>query len=91
MVISVGAPKGAPPGTPPRGRYGLGWGELPVKWAAGPLLYHGGSNTFNLAHIWVDPKRDFAMVLVTNVGGKKAEEALRELAPALYARFAGTK
>ena len=36
-------------------------------------------------------KRDFAMVVVTNSGGKKAEKALFALAPALYAQFARTK
>jgi hypothetical protein len=45
----------------------------------------------NVAHVWVDPKRDFAMVIVTNVGGKKAEEALLALAPVLYAQFGKTK
>jgi CubicO group peptidase (beta-lactamase class C family) len=77
------------PGTPTRGKYALGWGELPVAWAPQPLLFHGGSNQKNLAHIWVEPSRDFAMVVVTNVSGMKAEEALFGLAPALYAKFAG--
>ena len=64
---------------------------FPVEWAPEPLLYHGGSNEMNLAHIWVDPKRDFAMVIATNIGRKKAERALFKLAPALYAKFAKTK
>jgi CubicO group peptidase (beta-lactamase class C family) len=91
MVISMAERKDARPGTPPRGRYGLGWGELPVEWAKEPLLFHGGSNDMNLAYIWVEPKRDFAMVLVTNIGGTKADEALGKLAAALYARFAPGK
>jgi len=91
MVVSMPKKKDASPGTPAHGKYGLGWGELPVEWAPQPLLFHGGSNEMNLAHIWVDPKRDFAMVIVTNIGGKRAEEALFALAPALYARFAKTK
>jgi CubicO group peptidase (beta-lactamase class C family) len=91
MVVSMPEKKDVPPGTPSHGKYGLGWGELPVKWAQKPLLYHGGSNGMNVAHIWVDPKRDFAMVVVTNSGGKKAEKALFALAPALYAQFARTK
>jgi CubicO group peptidase (beta-lactamase class C family) len=91
MVVSMPKKKDALPGTPSHGKYGLGWGELPVEWAPEPLLFHGGSNEMNLAHIWVDPKRDFAMVVVTNIGGKKADEALFALAPALYVRFAKTK
>jgi hypothetical protein len=51
----------------------------------------GAANEKNLAHIWLDPKRDFAMVLVTNIGGAKANEALFALAPALYARLATPK
>jgi hypothetical protein len=41
--------------------------------------------------LWVDPTDDFAMVIVTNIGGEKPEGALFKLAPVLYARFAPTK
>jgi len=34
----------------------------------------------NLSKIWVDPKGDCAMVLMTNIGGEKADQALDELA-----------
>jgi CubicO group peptidase (beta-lactamase class C family) len=91
MVVSMPDQKDAKPGTPSHGKYGLGWGQVSVEWAPGPLLFHGGSNEMNLAYVWVDPKRDFAIVLVTNVGGKKAEEALLKLSAALYAKFARTK
>ena len=87
MVVSTPESKEAKPGTPSHGKYGLGWGQVEVEWARGPLLFHGGSNEMNLAHIWVDPKRDFAMVLVTNIGGKKAEEGLFKFASELYAEF----
>jgi CubicO group peptidase (beta-lactamase class C family) len=86
-VISMQIPNPAP-GTPISGKYALGWGEVVVDWAPEPLLFHGGSNGMNLAQILVDPKRDFAMVLVTNIGGSKAETALRgALARELYAKF----
>jgi CubicO group peptidase (beta-lactamase class C family) len=87
-VVSIPFKKKAAPGTPSHGKYALGWGELTVDWAPKPLLYHGGSNGKNLAHIWLDPKSDFAMVLVTNIGGEKADETLLALAPMLYAKFA---
>jgi len=90
-VISMPERKDAAPGTPTRGRYALGWGELIMDWAPEPLLYHGGSNQKNLAHIWLEPRRDFAMVLVTNISGSKADEALFTLAPELYGRFAVQK
>jgi CubicO group peptidase (beta-lactamase class C family) len=87
-VIETLEKKDAPPGTPTRGKYGLGWGEVSVAWAPQPLLYHAGSNTMNLAHIWLEPQSDYALVIVTNISGSKANEALLALAPQLYAKFA---
>ena len=87
-VVTMPEKKDAAPGTPPGGKYALGWGELPVDWAPHPLLYHGGANGMNLAHIWLDPKRDFAMVIATNVGGPKADEGIKALARELYTKFA---
>jgi len=87
MVIAM-APQGeAKPGTPPGGQYGLGWGEVAVEWAPQPLLYHGGSNGLNVAHIWVDPAHDTALVLMTNIGGEKAEKGLRAAAAELYRQY----
>jgi CubicO group peptidase (beta-lactamase class C family) len=86
-VVAMPEKKDAAPGTPPGGKYALGWGELPVNWAPYPLLYHGGSNGMNLAHIWLDPQRDFAMVIATNIGGKKADEGIKVLARELYTKF----
>ncbi len=87
-VIDIPPKPDAEPGTPGLGAYGFGWGTVTVPFAREPLLYHGGSNTMNLAHIHVQPARDFAMVMATNVGGRQAEEALRGLARDLYERFA---
>jgi CubicO group peptidase (beta-lactamase class C family) len=81
--------KDAAPGTPSGGKYALGWGELTVGWAPYPLLYHGGSNNMNLAHIWLDPKHDFAMVIVANMSGPKANAAFLALANELYTKFTG--
>jgi CubicO group peptidase (beta-lactamase class C family) len=89
MVVSMSDKKDAAPGTPSRGKYGLGWGQVSVPWAQQPLLFHGGSNEMNLAYIWLDLPHDFAMVLVTNIGGTKAEQGLGKLASELYAQFAG--
>jgi len=41
----------------------------------------------NLAHIWIDTKRDMAIVTATNIGGKKANEALFVLIGELYPRY----
>jgi CubicO group peptidase (beta-lactamase class C family) len=86
-VITMQEKKDAAPGTPSRGRYALGWGELTLDWAPRPLIYHGGSNDKNLAHIWLDTKSDSAMVTATNIGGQKATEALMALASELYGTF----
>ena len=90
-VISMPVKKDAAPGTPSQGKYALGWGQIQLDWAPGPLISHNGSNEKNLAQIWLEPQRDFAMVLVTNIGGSKANEALNALAPELYSRFAVPK
>lgn len=86
-VVSMQSRKDPVPGTPPGGDYGLGWGILEMEWAPRPLIYHGGSNGMNLAHIWVDTKQDLAMVTMTNVSGRKADMALFNLARELYQRF----
>jgi CubicO group peptidase (beta-lactamase class C family) len=88
-VTSMPERKDAAPGTPSQGGYALGWGQLSVDWAPYPLLYHGGSNGMNLAHIWVDTKKDLAMVIVTNISGAKANEALLSIAGELYRQHAG--
>lgn len=87
-VVSMPEKKDAAPGTPRGGKYALGWGEVTVDGVPYPLLYHGGSNSMNLAHVWIDTKRDLAVVLVTNIGGQKAEKAFLALAKALYTKFA---
>ena len=85
-VISMPPKPDAPPGTPPGGWYALGWGRLEVAWAPRPMLYHGGSNNMNLAHIWVDTEDDIAFVIMSNIAGERADAAFRELAPLLYDR-----
>ncbi|MDD5205531.1 MAG: serine hydrolase [Desulfobacterales bacterium] len=82
--VTMPEKKDPPPGTPPGGKYALGWGELTMEWAKRPLIYHGGSNSMNLAHIWLDPETDFAMVTSTNISDRKANEALYGLARELY-------
>ena len=42
----------------------------------------------NLAHVWLDAERDFAMVLMTNIGGEKANLAFMALEKKLYTSFA---
>jgi CubicO group peptidase (beta-lactamase class C family) len=87
QVIAMPPRPDAAPGTPSHGGYALGWGILPVAYSSEPFLAHGGSNQMNLAFIMVQPARDYGMVLATNVGGAKADQALQALAEELYRRF----
>ena len=87
-VITLPAPAEPRPGTPPGGAYALGWGQVSYPWSAEPVIYHGGSNQRNLAHIVLQPKQDLAMVLVTNVAGERAAQALDVLAAELYGKYA---
>ena len=87
-VIEMPPKPDAPPGTPSVGGYGLGWGTATLPYSPEPFLVHGGSNTLNFAVILVQPKIDFALVLMTNVGGPNADNALKTLGQELYRRYA---
>jgi CubicO group peptidase (beta-lactamase class C family) len=87
MVIAMPPKPDAPVGTPSSGRYGLGMGEVTLPFSPEPFLFHGGSNEMNLAYIMLQPKYDFATVMMTNRGGDKADQALRALAASLYKEF----
>jgi len=41
----------------------------------------------NVAYIMLQPRRDFGIVMMTNVGGKKADQAMIALGENLYRRF----
>jgi len=86
-VVSPPPRPDAAPGTPAKGDYALGWGRVTVDWAPAPLVHHAGSNSMNLAHIWVDPQNDVAIVLATNISNRKADEALFAIAPLLYGKY----
>jgi CubicO group peptidase (beta-lactamase class C family) len=88
-VIGTGVRKDAPPGTPQTGKYALGWGEVTEDWAPEPVVTHTGSNTMNLALAMFWPERDFGFVIMTNIAGTAADEALRKLAAELYKGFSG--
>jgi len=87
MVIDMPPKADAPVGTPSSGSYGLGIGQVSLPISPEPFLFHGGSNEMNLAYIMLQPKYDFAMVMMTNVGGDKADKALKALGAKLYKGF----
>jgi CubicO group peptidase (beta-lactamase class C family) len=86
-IIEIPPKPDAPPGTPSAGSYGFGWLTMKVPLSREPFLFHGGSNQMNLADVLIQPKYDFAIVAMTNVGGRRADEALKALAGELYKSF----
>lgn len=49
--------------------YAMGWSALQRGWGDGTVLTHNGTNTTNYAVMWLAPRRDFAVVVCTNIGG----------------------
>lgn len=87
MVVTMPPKPDAPVGTPSSGSYGLGIGQVALPFSPEPFLFHGGSNEMNLAYILLQPKYDFAMVMMTNRGDAEADAALKALGAALYKDF----
>ena len=65
------------------GDYAMGWLAVEREWGGGTVLTHAGSNTMNLAVAWLAPLRQFAVLLVTNQAGHKAQTACDQAAGAL--------
>ena len=85
-VIDVPLP-GGKTGLPDSGGYALGWLSAYFSWSKEPFVWHNGSNQMNRTQLFVQPKKDFAMVIMTNVGTDKAEEAMGALAEELYKKY----
>jgi len=50
------------------GDYAMGWLVTDRPWGGGRVLTHTGSNTMNMAVVWMAPARDFAVLVVCNQG-----------------------
>ena len=61
-------------------RYAMGWIVTARDWAGGTALMHTGSNTMWFTTVWLAPKKDFAVITVTNIGGDQAAKATDEAA-----------
>lgn len=91
-VIDIAIQKDAATGTPgsvqaTNAGYALGWGLITLPYASEPFIFHGGSNEMNYAMILLQPQHDFAMVMMTNIGGPKGDDAFKALGAELYGRF----
>lgn len=89
MVAEMPPAKDAPIGTPPSGRYALGWGEMRLNGYPNPIIFHGGSNGMNIARILFDPAADFAVVILTNIATPKCDGAMKVLSRELIVKYAG--
>lgn len=93
-VIDLSPQPPPPPGdldAPPQGGYALGWVIGKFAFSPEPFVWHNGTNTMNFAMILLQPKRDFALVLATNVFTLEVEQALSTVVAAqLYRRFVRT-
>jgi len=63
---------GRNPGEPD---YALGWTVAARPWTGGSALMHSGTNTAWYAIIWIAPKRNLAVLVACNQGGKVAQQA----------------
>lgn len=59
----------------PGQEYALGWAVSERDWAGGKVLNHSGTNNMNYCVAWVAPKKNFAVLAATNVGGDNAFKA----------------
>lgn len=73
------------------GDYALGWGITNRDWAGGRALTHAGSNNMNFSVVWMAPERNFAVLVVSNQGGGKVDEACDKAAGALINTFLQNK
>ena len=67
----------------PGSDYAYGWANAQRDWAGGTAIHHNGSNTMNYSVAWLAPRRGFAVLVVSNQGGERAERGLDEAASAL--------
>jgi CubicO group peptidase (beta-lactamase class C family) len=84
VTMDIANPK---PGTPKSGQYAFGWGIMKMDWTPRPILTHNGSNTKNLATVFIDPAIDLAIVVTTNFPGEVADKALLDACKLLFARY----
>ena len=65
--------------------------QVDRPWAWGSALTYDGSNTLWYAVVWIAPQRNFAALVVTNIGGPAAAKAADETAAALIRKILDRK
>jgi len=75
--------------TPVAGQdYAFGWLVCKRRWADGVALTHAGSNTMFYTVMWLAPRKQFAILIATNIGGKGVAEGCDRAAGALVRKYA---
>jgi len=75
--------------TPPAGQdYAFGWIVCKRDWAGVEALTHSGSNTMFYTVMWLAPRKQFAILVATNIGGKGVPEGCDRVAAALVGKYA---
>ena len=73
---------------PTDGDYAAGWLIDERKWAGGTVLTHAGSNTMWYCVVWAAPKKNFAVLSVTNIAGAEAAQGCDDASGAMIAHYA---
>lgn len=72
---------------PTGGDYAAGWVAIERPWAGGTAFTHQGSNTMWHCVVWMAPKKNFAVLAVTNVAGEDAARACDEACSAMIRHY----
>jgi CubicO group peptidase (beta-lactamase class C family) len=88
-IVSMPLPEKPQVGTPSGGKYALGWGEMIFDYSPNPIIIHAGSNGMNFALIEIDPEKDFAVVVLTNVASPKSSDGARAIVKILFEKYEG--
>jgi len=67
--------------------YALGWNVVERPWGGGQVIHHDGSNTQNYTSIWIAPKKDFGVMVATNVAGTGVAAACDQIVGALIQKY----
>ncbi|HAV64482.1 MAG TPA: penicillin-binding protein [Verrucomicrobiales bacterium] len=73
--------------TPANASYAMGWIVADRSWGGGTVYNHTGSNTQWFTNVWIAPNRNWAVVVVTNIGGNAAFTATDAVVGAMIAKF----
>ena len=73
---------------PADGDYAAGWMIAERKWAGGTAFTHAGSNTMWYCVVWAAPKKNFAVLSVTNFAGPDAAQGCDDASGAMIAHYA---